>query len=347
MPQLIAWLPGLLFLVTLWLMDTFKLVRRESILIALAYGGAAALACEQLHEWLVAATALDVDPLSRYVAPLTEETAKTLFVAVLIARGRIGFLVDAAVIGFAVGTGFAIAENAIYIRTLESAPLLLWVFRGLGAGVLHGTTAAIAAIAAKSIHDRSPGQVFWFLPGWALAVVIHSAYNHLLVAPMLAAALVLIGLPLIVVAVFERSEQSTREWVGAGLDLDLELLQLLTSDQVHVTRFGRYLRDLQSHVAGPVIADMLCLLRLELELAVQAKARLIAQEAGLEIPVDQDLHDSLAEWEYLRRSIGPAGLLALEPLRLTSHRDDWHRHVLSQAGLRQRLRGIVNKRLIR
>jgi hypothetical protein len=121
----------------------------------------------------------------------------------------------------------------------------------------------------------------------------------------------------------------------------------LTSEQVHVTRFGCYLRDLRSHVAGPVIADMLCLLRLELELAVQAKARLIAQEAGLEIPVDQDLHDSLAEWAYLRRSIGPAGLLALEPLRLTSHRDDWHRHLLSQAGLRERLRAIVNKRIIR
>jgi hypothetical protein len=83
---------------------------------------------------------------------------------------------------------------------------------------------------------------------------------------------------------------------------------------------------------------MFCLLRLELELAVQAKARLIASEAGLQIPVDEDLHHSLAEWRFLRRSIGRTGLLALEPLRMTSYRDDWHRHLLAQAEIRARLR---------
>ena len=34
---------------------------------------------------------------------------------------------------------------------------------------------------------------------------------------------------------------------------------------------------------------MFCLLRLELELSVQAKAMLMAREAGLEVPVDDDL----------------------------------------------------------
>jgi hypothetical protein len=80
--------------------------------------------------------------------------------------------------------------------------------------------------------------------------------------------------------------------------------------------------------------DMFCLLRIQLELSVQAKAMLMAREAGLEVPVDDDLPAALAELEYLRKSIGPTGLLALKPLQVTSHRDDWHRFLLSRARTR-------------
>jgi hypothetical protein len=31
---------------------------------------------------------------------------------------------------------------------------------------------------------------------------------------------------------------------------------------------------------------------------------------------------------YLRSSIGTTGLLALHPVQVTSHRDDWHRYLL-------------------
>ena len=82
-------------------------------------------------------------------------------------------------------------------------------------------------------------------------------------------------------SVFERSERATREWVGAGLDLDVELLQLVLSEHFQFTRFGDYLQRAARTFHGPVVADMFCLLRLELELSVQAKAMLLAREAGL------------------------------------------------------------------
>lgn len=339
MHALIALAPGLVFLAALWFMDTFRLVRGSSIAAALLYGSGAALACELLHLWLLPWSALDPQSFSRYVAPLTEEFAKALFVSVLIVRGRVGFLVDAAVLGFAAGTGFAIVENVSYLRVLTDAPLMLWAIRGLGTGVLHAATTAIAAIVAKSMSERRRGAPRGILAGVALAVVLHSLYNHLLAYPMLAAAATLVALPVLVVAVFERSERAAREWVGAGLDLDLTLLQLIVSDGFRGTRFARYLADLPDRFDGAVVADMFCLLRIELELAVQAKARLIAQQAGLNLPVDPDVHAALAEWKYLQRSIGRTGLLALEPLRMTSHRDYWHRHVLAQSGVRPRVIG--------
>ena len=136
-------------------------------------------------------------------------------------------------------------------------------------------------------------------------------------------------LPLALVLVFQRSEQTTREWIGAGLDLDLELLNLVRSEHFAFTRFGRYLQELRVRFSGPVVVDMFCLLRLELELSVQAKAALLARESGLLLPIDSDLTHSFREIEYLRTSIGRTGLLALKPLQVTSGRDLWHRHLLA------------------
>jgi len=332
MHQFIALAPAVIFLVVLWFMDSFRLVRPSSIVKAMLYGAVAAVGCELLHAWLMPASGLNTTMFSRYIAPFTEEIAKAAFIGLLIARGRIGFLVDAAVQGFAIGTGFALLENATYLRDFGHAPLMLWAVRGLGTGVLHGATTAIAGIVAKAVADRHPRWWLPIVPGVALAVVIHSLYNHLLAFPAAGAIITLLGLPFVVIFVFERSERTTREWIGAGLDLDLTLLQLVMSDGFQATRFGTYLRALPSHFEGPVVADMFCLLRIELELAVQAKAWLIAHEAGLDLPVDDDLQAALAERAYLRRSIGRTGLLALEPLQVTSHRDYWHSHLLAQAG---------------
>jgi protease PrsW len=333
MHEFIALAPVVIFLAVLFFMDSFRLVRPSSIVVALIYGAGAAFACEALHRWLLPAAGFEPLVFSRYVAPITEEIAKAAFIGLLIARGRVGFLVDAALQGFAIGTGFALVENATYLRDFPDAPLMLWAVRGLGTGVLHGATTAMAGIVGKAMADRTPRSRLWVVPGVALAVITHSIYNHLLAFPAAGAVLMMLLLPIVVVAVFEQSERATREWVGAGLDLDLTLLQLVMSDGFQATRFGTYLRALPSHFEGVVVADMFCLLRIELELAVQAKAWLIAHQAGLDLPVDDDLRAALAERAYLERSIGRTGMLALEPLRVTSHRDYWHRHLLAQSGL--------------
>jgi hypothetical protein len=154
--------------------------------------------------------------------------------------------------------------------------------------------------------------------------------------PLAQTLLMLIALPLLVLWVFDRSERATGDWIGAGMDVDVELLTLIGSEHFSMTPFGRYLQQIRARTPGPIVADMFCLLRLELELALQAKAVLMAREAGLEVPVDDDLEAILAERRYLQRSIGQIGLLALKPLGITSHRDHWHRHVLGQRRPRAR-----------
>ena len=336
MNALLALVPVLLFLATLYFLDSFKLVPARSIGAALSAGLATALAA-----WWLQQTALPLDLLgsavvARYVAPVIEEILKACPIVLLIVSRRLGFLADAVVLGFAVGAGFALAENVVYLRHVTDPSAALWIVRGLGTSSLHGAASAIFTLVSKTLVDRNPERLaVMFLPGLALAILIHSAFNHLLLPAALQTAAMLIVLPLLVVWVFERSERATREWVGPGLDLDVELLQLVTSEDFEATRFGQFLHALRFRFPGVVVADMYCLLRVELELSIQAKALVMARGAGLSLLKDDDLEAILAEREDLQRSIGTAGMRALEPLRVTTPRDLWHRHILHQAGRRR------------
>jgi len=335
----ITLLPVLLLLAALLLLDSFKLVHAGAVGRALLAGALMAIVVGVLHGAIKAFLSPPDALLIRYIAPVTEETVKAMYVVWLLGTRRAGFLVDAAIQAFAVGTGFAVVENLLYLQAIGDAPLILWVVRGLGTAVLHGATTTLLAMIAKSLGDReaSPG-VRVFVPGWLLAVGVHSLFNHLLLPPVAMTALLLIVMPLLIVFVFERSERATAEWVGAGLDLDVELLQLIQSEHFSATRFGIYLTRLRERFAGPVVADMFCLLRLELELSAQAKGLLLARQAGLDIAPDDDLPASLDEIARLNQSIGKTGLLALKPLQVTSPRDAWHRHLLRQTPLSRLLR---------
>lgn len=333
----VALLPVLLLLALLQLMDSFKLVRASSVLVTIGAGAAVALVCLPIHAWLIDATGIELKAFTRYVAPATEEFFKAAVIMLLFWRRRIGFLVDAAVLGFAVGAGFALVENVDYLLNLGAAPRALWLVRGLGTAVLHGTTAAVFAMMTKAFADRrSPLLQRAWMPGLALAFAIHSGFNHLLLPPLTMTALLLVVLPIVIVLVFQQSERATRDWVGAGLDLDVELLDLVRSEYFTSTRFGTYLQELRGRFGGLVVADMFCLLRLDLEISVQAKAMLLAREAGLDIPVNDDLDASLRELAYLQSSIGRTGLLALRPLQVTSDRDQWHRYLLAAGANRRR-----------
>ncbi len=138
-------------------------------------------------------------------------------------------------------------------------------------------------------------------------------------------------LPPLLILAFERSERATREWLGLGLDTDVELLQSVRSGSIGETRVGGYLRSLTSRFPGPVVEDMLCLLQIHLELSIRAKGRLLAREAGPPAAVGRDVRANLDELHCLEKAIGPTGLLAMKPIQRQSSRDLWEIHVLAEA----------------
>jgi len=323
--------PVLSLLVLLMLMDSFKLVPMRFVMQALAAGAAAALAALALHLQIIDSLGVPIPVVTRFIAPVVEELFKLVFVIYAVRSRRIGFPVDAAIVGFAVGTGFALVENGYYLMALKSPGVVLWLVRGFGAAILHGALTAIAAIIAQELAARRHGQGFGiFVPGLLAAIAIHWIYNQFVFPPVVATLLLLIVLPPLLLGVFTRSERATREWMSDGLDLDVELLKLVLSEDFGQTRLGTYLTELRTRFPGPVVADMFCLMRVELELGIRAKGMLMARDAGLEVPLDDEVHAALAEVRYLEKAIGPTGMLALTPLQVSSERDTWHKFLLSE-----------------
>jgi RsiW-degrading membrane proteinase PrsW (M82 family) len=329
---LLSLVPVFLFLLALFLLDSFKLVRSANLFWAIVTGALIALGCLLLARWVIGSGWVDKTTYLRYVAPIVEEAAKALVVVHLIRTKRVGFMVDAAILGFATGAGFAAAENLYYLSTLGDANLLLWGVRGFGTALLHGGATAIMGIVSKLLADlRGSERPFVFLPGLGIAVVSHILYNSFYLSPVVFTLALVSTFPLLIFAVFARSERLLRGWLEMGLGSDVDLLEMLRSGEVKDTRVGQYVRTLRDRFPGEVLADMLCYLQMSVELKIKAKGRLLMKEAGFTPATDPAIGDLFRELTFLEKSIGPTGKLALGPFLHWSTRDLWGLRMLKES----------------
>lgn len=319
--------PVFVFLGALMFMDTYKLIRVSRVVGAIVYGGLAAGVCYFINGFLFRHLGLSNVTFTHYVSPFVEEFAKAAFVVVLMARHKIGFSVDAAIAGFSVGAGFAAVENVYYLSQLEGVGLITWFVRGFGTAVMHGGTTALMGILTMHWSDRRE-MPLWAaaLLGFGAAYLFHAGFNHFPLKPVPMTLLQLAVLPAVVVVVFQRSEQYTQEWLGVGFDSDQQLLAIIYEGRISESRVGKYLAELRAQFPGEVVVDMLCYLRLYIELSMKAKGTLLAQQAGFKVAPDPSLKPKFDELEYLKESIGRTGLLALGPFIHTSSRDLWQIH---------------------
>jgi RsiW-degrading membrane proteinase PrsW (M82 family) len=330
-PAVVALLPVLAFLAVLVWLDSYQLVSLRAVVAVVAAGAVAAAIAYEANAALLGLTRLDLVVYSRYVSPWVEELLKAAIVVALIRAHRIGFLVDAAILGFAVGTGFALVENLFFLHLLHDASLGTWIVRGFGTAIMHGGATAIFAVLGLALLERAPRPGLPALvPGFALAVAVHSAFNHLSHSPRLATLAILVALPPLLWFVFHRSEEALGDWLGKGFDADTGMLELINSGQLSDSHVGRYLHTLKDRFHGPIVADLLCYLRLYTELALRAKGILMMRESGFEVPVDDETRAKFTELRYLEGSIGKTGLLAIHPMCHMSRQDLWQLYMLGK-----------------
>ncbi len=326
----VSLLPVGFFLAGLMFLDSYKLIHLRTVTTTILVGCAAAALAMVGNSWCAETLQVNWIILTRYISPPLEETLKAAFLIFLLRTNKVGFMVDAAIRGFAIGAGFALLENLYYLFQRPDADVYLWVIRGFGTAVMHGGTTAIFGIASKHLLDRFPERgLLPFIPGLAGAVVIHSVFNHFFLTPLISTVIVLLALPTLITVVFRESEKATRNWLGVGFDSDRSLLEMITGGTLLENRIGQYLQTLQDRFPGETVADMLCYLRVHLELSIRAKGLLLMREAGFDVPPDPEVKAQFDELGYLEKSIGKTGHLALHPFLHTRTRDLWQMNMLS------------------
>jgi protease PrsW len=328
---LLGLLPVIAFLAALLWLDSYKLVGLKAVLVTIAAGTLIAGACYGVNLALLGTLPMDFGSYSRYVAPIIEESLKGLVLVYLVRKHAIGFPADAAIFGFAVGTGFAVIENLYFLAMFADAHIAVWAVRGFGTAIMHGGATAIFGIVAHTLAEqRQSHGVTEFLPGLLVATLVHSLYNQFLFAPVHSTLGIILLLPPLIYFVFQRSERTLQRWLAVDFDADTQLLELINSGAVDDSRLGRHLESVRQHFPGPVVADMLCYLRLHVELSMRASATLLMRESGIEPEVDPEVRAMVEEMRFLEKSIGKTGQHAMKPFLRLSSRDLWQLYLLGK-----------------
>jgi len=316
-------IPVIMFLFFLFLLDSFKLVQKGILFLAIMWGAFSAGLAYVFNNIMLDSGKLTFDFLSLYIAPGTEEIIKSLFIFLLISRKRIGFMIDAVVYGFAVGTGFALVENSIYIYNIPDLSIAVGIIRGFGTAFMHGGCTALLALILINAKNIEGSYLKHAVIAFIAIYIIHSVFNHFYVNPLLQTVGVIVLLPLIFILIFNRNEKQLQQWLEMEFSNEIELLQLINKGQFSGSRAGEYLISLKSRFSPELIVDMYCYIRLYLELSVKAKRNLMLRENGFPIIQESDIQSKLQELHMLKKQIGKVGEITLAPLIRMNYRDLW------------------------
>ena len=327
----LALVPVLLMAALFAWLDVFKLMSVWEMLGLLILGGITALAA-----WPISGQMLDALPMgfsfySRIVAPWIEEALKGLAVILLFAGNRIGFKLDAVISGFAIGAGFSVIENIFYLWRYPELTAPVWMVRGLGTAVMHGTTTAILAAIAHELGERSTragGSGFrlnplWFLPGYVAASLIHTVFNHFPDQPMLVMIVTMVVAPMLLLGLLRFGEGEAHGWLAQESAAHEAALAEWRGGGFPKDASGQRIEALAKRSAGTQAERIhaYCTLKTELVLAaereLQDKDRLVPPEERYR------LRRQFAELEALRKAMGRTGFAALRPLLPFSRNDEW------------------------
>ncbi|HTW33926.1 MAG TPA: PrsW family glutamic-type intramembrane protease [Rhizomicrobium sp.] len=324
--------PVLLFLAALVYMDSFKLVGVFDVLGVIALGILAAALSYAASGAIMDYFHADFRDYSRYIAPFVEEGLKAAMMIWLFSRNRIGFMIDAAIIGAAVGGGFALAENVYYAHVFPDANIATWVIRGLGTAVMHSGTTAVFGIATEALRERREGLgLVSAIPGFLFAVSLHSIFNQFMDFPFASTAGILIVLPLMLMIAVDKSEHEVHGWLIHDYESHEHLLDDIRSGVFAHSEAGAFILSLAAKFSKETVADIFAYMKLHTELVLCAEKLLLGREHGDKVAACRMDAEQFTRLHALERKIGRTALLAVWPHLKFSRQELFELHSFEHA----------------
>lgn len=331
----ISIVPIVIYLIVLKLLDSFSLIKWKYIIISVLYG---ALSCFALFMLTRIPFIKEYYEMSG-VAAAAEEILKGLLLVWLVSRKKIVFFSDAVIYGAAIGAGFALLENVLYVSA-NSAYLLAnnetaigsSIYRGFGTALMHmGCTALVVAqliiFTREMKENRGKNPTQYYMISFIPSIFIHWIHNlFLLSAPLQLIAIILLFM-LLFTYICRRDETLIHNWLDESINNDVSLLGAMKKGEFFTTNAGKYLLTIKSMFKPEDFFDICCYVSLYTELLIAAKSTLIMKEAGMQDESDAKTKEAnkakVTELKTLKKSIGPTAVLALRPIVDTKDIDKW------------------------
>lgn len=322
-----------------WL-DAFALMSKRELLALLFLGALGAVVVYPISGRMLDTLPIGFSTYSRFIAPWIEEAIKGVCVILLFRLNRIGYKLDAVLSGFAIGAGFSIAENILYLALFPDYGIGTWLVRGCGTALMHGTTTAMFAAIAHEFAEREHREasarfnfrLWWFLPGYLVAVILHTIFNQFPAEPLLAMVGALVATPLAIMAIFHFGQSEAAHWLEKEFSEHSLQLAALDSGGWPDSPSGRKIAELAERLGPEAAGRIRGYFRTLAWLIVEAEETMMEESAGDASVDSAGVKAAFADLDRFKAALGRSTFAALKPLLPFSRNDYWE-----LAELRQRV----------
>lgn len=309
----------LLFLFLVRTLDLYGTGSRRAIAVSFFWGAISVLIAFAFYSR--AAKRIDMSSAALNVAPLLEETLKAVVLLYLVRRPGFTYFVDGAIYGFAVGIGFAVFENYLYIFQNLDAGISAALGRVLSTNLMHAGAGAIVGVAlGRSRFQRFSGRVLHLFGGLLLAVLLHAAFNHLVTrsggsALLLYAIAVGLSALAFTALTIRHGLAAEKSWIAETLGRGDRITAAEVSATAHLQSAASLLEPMAQLFGEEKAAQIEGLLRLQAQLGILRKTQVRAQQdPDAYAALSQQIQLKQQEMEDARRAIGAYTMLSLRTL---------------------------------
>ena len=334
----VALIPVLVMLTIFVWLDAFKLMSFGEILLLLLLGGIAAVVAYPVSGKFIDTLPIGFSNYSRFVAPWIEEALKAVIMIALFRFNRIGYKLDAVISGFAIGAGFSVIENVLYLTIFPFYGTGTWLVRGLGTAVMHGTTLALLAAIAHEFAERETREaagefdfhLWWFLPGYLVAVAIHTAFNQFPDRPLVAMMGAIIIAPIALIGIFQFGTAEADRWLKAESAEHRAQVEALRAGDWPVGPSAPRIAALADRAGSEAAKRIRRYWELQAWLVAEAEETMLEEEEGDAAFNATEIRAALDELDGLKRALGRSTFTALNALLPFSRNDYWEVSELKQ-----------------
>ena len=321
----VSLIPIIVYIIFIYKIDHFALISIKRLLLLALIGMLTALACFGLFlltDRVISGKSADI------IHPVIEELVKSIPLLILAFRKRIAFFIDSVICGAAVGGGFSFLENTFYLVLGDSVDLSTGLFRGLEVALIHMGCSAIIAAGMMMVvrqterkRSRMPMSTNDIIKTTALFVValaFHIFHNTFQFTPIMQFFWVLSVMIGMIAVVYFYDIDMTHRWLDKGLDMQINLLRSIEGGHLLNTPTGTFLESVKELFPPNVYFDIICYVRLQIELSVAAKTRFMLHEVGMDEPLEADKKElfmsQFVELGELEKNIGPSAKMTIAPI---------------------------------